>query len=50
MRGKVSAKTEAGLQRWLEERRAEGCNLVVWKVEPLPEVEAAAQAAAGSSR
>lgn len=46
----ASAKTRAGLRRFEERHRAEGATVEVWEVLPVPEVEAAAQAAAGPSR
>jgi hypothetical protein len=38
--------TEDGLTRFVDEYRAAGCTVKVWKVLDLPEVTAAAQASA----
>lgn len=44
--GHTSAKTRDGLSRSVDRWRALGLTVEVWQVLPVPEVEAAAQAAA----
>jgi hypothetical protein len=39
--GRCYRATEEGLDRFVREHRAAGCDVRVWKVEPIPEVEEA---------
>lgn len=47
--GRCYRATRKGLDRFITEHEAAGCTVTVWKVEDLPEVTAAAQAAAQAS-
>jgi hypothetical protein len=37
--GRCYRATEKGLARFVDEHRAAGCEVTVWKVEPIPEVD-----------
>lgn len=37
--GRCYRATEEGLSRFVDEHRAAGCEVRVWKVEPIPEVD-----------
>lgn len=37
--GRCYRATEAGLRRFVEEHEAAGCEVRVWQVRPIPEVE-----------
>jgi hypothetical protein len=47
--GRCYRATEAGLARFVDEHRAAGCEVTVWKVEALPEVDALVSAATAPS-
>lgn len=37
--GRCYRATEEGLSRFVDEHTAAGCEVTVWKVEPIPEVD-----------
>lgn len=37
--GRCYRATEDGLRRFVEEHEAAGCEVTVWQVQPIPEVE-----------